>query len=80
MFFCDIIRLTDDFMICRWRNYMKNWMKITLGVVGVILLLLIIDLLCIFTINKPLLAVKQDNGDSVNIVYRGLLYDTYICH
>lgn len=59
---------------------MKNWMKITLGVVGIILLLLIIDLLCIFTINKPLLAVKQDNGDSVNLVYRGLLYDTYICH
>ena len=59
---------------------MKKWMKITLGVVGGILLLLIIDLLCIFTFNKPLLAIKQDNGDSVNLVYRGLLYDTYICH
>lgn len=59
---------------------MKKWLKIAIGVVVGIILLLIIDLLCIFTINKPLLAVKQDNGDSVNLVYRGLLYDTYICH
>ena len=52
---------------------MKKWLKITLGVVGGIILLFAIDLICIFAINKPLLAVKKDN------VYRGLLYDTYIC-
>lgn len=52
---------------------MKKWLKITLGVVGGIILLFAIDLICIFTINRPLLAVKKDN------VYRGLLYDTYIC-
>lgn len=52
---------------------MKKWLKITLGVVGGIILLFAIDLICIFTINRPLLAVKKYN------VYRGLLYDTYIC-
>ena len=52
---------------------MKKWLKITLGVVGGIILLFAIDLICIFAINRPLLAVKKDN------VYRGLLYDTYIC-
>ena len=52
---------------------MKKWLKITLGVVGGIILLFAIDLICIFAINRPLLAVKKDN------VYKGLLYDTYIC-
>lgn len=52
---------------------MKKWLKITLGIVGGIILLFAIDLICIFAINRPLLAVKKDN------VYRGLLYDTYIC-
>lgn len=52
---------------------MKKWMKITLVVIGGIILLFVIDVACIFTINKPLFAVKEDN------VYRGLLYDTYIC-
>ena len=55
---------------------MKKWMKFIIGVISVIILLLVIDLVCIFTINKPLFAIKQGNGD----VYKGLLYDTYICH
>jgi len=59
---------------------MKKWVKITLGVIGGIILLFVIDLICIFTINRPLLAIKEDNGDSVNFVYRGLLYDTLYCH
>ena len=59
---------------------MKKWMKITLGIVGVIILLFAIDIVCIFTINRPLLAIKEDNGDSVNLIYRGILYDTYNCH
>lgn len=54
---------------------MKKWMKITLGVIGGIVLLLIIDLGCIFTINRPLFAIKKDNGS----VYKGILYDTYNC-
>ena len=52
---------------------MKKRLKITLGVVGGIILLFVIDMICVFTINRPLLAVKRDS------VYRGLLYDTYIC-
>lgn len=59
---------------------MKKWLKITLGVIGGIILLFAIDLMCIFTINKPLFAIKEDNGDSVHLIYRGLFYDTYNCH
>ena len=59
---------------------MKKWLKITLGVIGGVILLFVIDLICIFTINKPLFAIKEDNGDSINLVYKGLIYDTYICH
>ena len=59
---------------------MKKWLKITLGVVGGIILLFAIDLICIFTINRPLFAIKEDNGDSVNLIYRGIFYDTYNCH
>lgn len=59
---------------------MKKWLKITLGTIGIIVLCIIIDLISIFTFRKPLFAVKQDNGDSVDIIYKGLLYDTYNCH
>ena len=52
---------------------MKELVKITLGIVVIIFLAIVIDLVCIFTINRPLLAVKKDN------VYRGIIYDTYIC-
>lgn len=58
---------------------MKQWLKIILGVIGGIVLLFVIDLVCIFTINKPILAIN-DKNDSVNLIYKGLLYDTYICH
>lgn len=54
---------------------MKKWLKITLGVIGGIVLLLVIDLGCIFIINRPLFAIKKDNGS----VYKGILYDTYNC-
>ena len=46
---------------------MKKWLKITLGVVGGIILLFAIDLICIFTINRPLFAVKQDDNDPEGI-------------
>lgn len=52
---------------------MKKGLKIILGVIGAVILLFVIDLICIFTINRPLLAIKKDN------VYKGLLYDTYLC-
>lgn len=54
---------------------MKKWMKITLWIAGGIILLFVIDLGCIFTINRPLFAIKKDNGS----VYKGILYDTYNC-
>ena len=59
---------------------MKKKLKIFLIVIGIFILCFIIDLICIFTINRPLFAVREDNGDSVNIIYKGLLYDTYNCH
>ncbi len=57
---------------------MKKWVKIILGVIGVVVILLVVDLICIFTINRPLFAIKEDNGDS-SVVYKGLLYNTYNC-
>lgn len=59
---------------------MKKYLKITLIVLGIIALCILIDFICIFTINRPLFAIRQDNGDSVNIIYKGILYDTYNCH
>jgi len=58
---------------------MKKWMKIALGIIGVLILLVIIDLICIFTINRPLFAIRTDNDGSTNIVYKGIFYDTYNC-
>ena len=58
----------------------NNVKKIILGVAGGIILLFAIDLICIFTINRPLLAIKQDDNDPVGIYYRGLLYNTVLCH
>lgn len=57
----------------------KHW-KMVLGSIGILILFIVIDFVCIFTINKPLFAIREDNGDSVNLKYKGLLYDTYICH
>lgn len=59
---------------------MKKWLKITFSVIGIIILCVTIDLICIFMINRPLFAIKQDNGDTVNLIYKGILYDTYNCH
>ncbi|MBQ8219506.1 MAG: hypothetical protein IJZ79_07120 [Bacilli bacterium] len=55
---------------------MKKWKIIILGII----LLFIIDLICIFIFHRPIFAIKEDNGDSVDIIYRGILYDTYNCH
>ncbi len=32
-------------------------------------------MVCIFTIHRPLLAIKKENGT----IYKGVFYDTYIC-
>jgi hypothetical protein len=57
---------------------MKKFIKIFLIIIVIILLSVIIDLICIFTINRPIFAVKDD-CDCVYAVYRGLFYDTYNC-
>ncbi|MBQ3021009.1 MAG: hypothetical protein IJD92_02140 [Bacilli bacterium] len=57
---------------------MKKILKKVLYIFIIITLLVIIDLMCIFTINRPIFAIK-DNNDSVNIVYKGLLYNVYKC-
>jgi len=56
---------------------MKKGLKITLGVIGGIILLLLIDLICIFTINRPIFSQGEDYGTYA--VYRGLLFDVYNC-
>ena len=53
---------------------MKKSLKIFLIFIGIIILLFIIDLICIFTINRPILAIKDDNN-----VYKGIFYNTYNC-
>lgn len=58
---------------------MKKTSKIIIKIICVIVLIFAIDLIFIFTFKRPLLAIKIDNGDSANLIYRGLLYDTYNC-
>ena len=41
------------------------------------MILFIVDLVSNFDINKPLLEINEDNDDSINLVYKGLLYDGY---
>lgn len=53
---------------------MKKRIKIIIGGIAVILILFIIDLVCIFTINRPLFAIKNEEN-----VYKGIFYDTYKC-
>lgn len=56
---------------------MKRWLKIILGVICIIILTIIIDLVCIFTINKPLFAQIEDYGTYA--VYKGIFFNTYNC-
>lgn len=59
---------------------MKIEMKIVITIVLGIILLFVIDLLSIFILNKPLLAIQTESNDSINKVYKGILYDTYDCN
>lgn len=58
---------------------MKKYYRIISIIIIVITISFILDLVCIYTINKPLFAIKNKD-DSVNQIYKGLVYDTYICH
>lgn len=50
---------------------MNKYLKISLIVIISIFLLVVVDLTCIFTINRPIIAIKKDN------VYYGIFYDSY---
>lgn len=52
---------------------MKKGLKIVLSIIGLIVILIIIDIIAIFMVNRPIFAIKTDD------VYRGILYDTYNC-
>lgn len=54
---------------------MKKSLKIFLGVVGVIILIGILDLVFIFMVGRPILAVKSSEKN----VYKGIFFDTYYC-
>lgn len=54
---------------------MKSWLKIVIEIIGIIIVLVVIDITCIFTIKRPLFAIQNDGGN----VYRGIFYDTYNC-
>lgn len=54
---------------------MNKYLKIMFLLIGIIILSIIIDLICIFTINKPIFAIKINNDE----VYKGLFFDTYNC-
>lgn len=57
---------------------MKKIIKICLIIIGIIILTIIIDLICIFTINRPIFAIKDD-CDCLYSIYKGIFYDTYNC-
>lgn len=52
---------------------MNIYLKTLLIIISVIVLLVVIDLVCIFVINRPIIAIKKDN------VYYGIFYDSYDC-
>ena len=52
---------------------MNKYLKIFLIIISSIVILVAIDLGCIFTINRPTIAIKKDNA------YYGIFYDSYDC-
>ena len=56
---------------------MKKSVKIIIGIVVVFLLTIVIDLICIFTINRPIFVISEDYGNYA--IYKGIFFDTYSC-
>ena len=56
---------------------MKKLIKFIISIIGVIILTIVIDLICIFTINRPLFAQSEDYG--THAIYKGLFFNTYNC-
>lgn len=57
---------------------MKKCIKVCLIVIGILALLLVVDLVSIYTRYKPIFAIEKSSG-SINKVYIGIFYDTYNC-
>lgn len=51
--------------------------KIILGIISILVLSVVIDLVCIFTINRPIFSQGEDYG--THAVYKGLFFNTYVC-
>ena len=56
---------------------MKKGIKIIIGIIVVIVLSIVIDLVCIFTINRPIFVVSEDYGSYA--IYKGIFFNTYNC-
>ena len=54
---------------------MSKKKKVVIGIICIIVILFVIDLICIYTIGRPLLAIKKGNEK----MYAGILYDVYYC-
>lgn len=54
---------------------MKKFIKVVLIIIGIIILSIGIDLICIFSINRPIFAIKAKTP----YTYIGIFYDTYNC-
>lgn len=53
---------------------MNKCLKIIFVIIGVIFVCFILDFICLFTMKRPLFAVKNSTS-----TYKGLFYDTYNC-
>lgn len=56
---------------------MKKSLKIIIGIVVILVLTIVIDLICIFTINRPIFVVSEDYGSYA--IYKGIFFNTYNC-
>lgn len=56
---------------------MNKDIKIITGISIALVLTIVIDLICIFWINRPIFVISEDYG--THAIYRGLFFDTYNC-
>ena len=56
---------------------MKKWLKIIFWFIGIIITTIVIDLVFIFTINRPIFSQVEDYG--AHSIYKGIFFNTYNC-
>jgi hypothetical protein len=59
---------------------MKRIINLILILVGIVFLLFIIDLICVFTIERPLLAIRDYSVHSYDKAYKGLFFNVRKCY